>query len=276
MTTEFQDHHQNQKQAWIADEPAGKGSPESEEHEQNPEVNAEDGRISGVSTHESDASEAETNGNGAAETNGDAEIWHEDTAEAGNYAAEDGEAAAVAEAESAEAPESVAEKLKNRLRRKTPGPEIKKLKADLEKLASDNEALRDKYLRLAAEFDNYRKRIDRDFNQRVQSASAELMLDLLPVLDDLERSLNAKAEQQNQELLLNGVKLIQQKFAKVLADRGIEPMQPVGAEFDPNLHDALTEMAVEGKPAGLVLEEHTKGYMNRDRVLRPARVIVSK
>lgn len=219
---------------------------------------------------------AERNGNGAAgaeaEPNGDA--WAEEAGENEDSSPEGEDAAG--EAMDADAPAGVAEKLKSKLRRKNFAAEIKKLKADLDKAASDKEALRDKYLRLAAEFDNYRKRIDRDFNQRVQSAFAELVSELLPVLDDLERSLNTPADQQNLESLQNGVRLIQQKFVKVLADRGVEPIQAVGAEFDPNLHDALTEMAVEGKPSGLVLEEHTKGYMYRDRVLRPAKVIVSK
>ena len=268
MTTELQDRPLEERQTRTADENTVR-TPEQEPAEPRPKA----GAGAAENPPGDSAAGAEPGGNGAAEAeNGapdDAEAWTEEPAE--------GEGAVAALDAETEASESVTEQLKNKLRRnKAPGPEIKKMKADLEKALSDGEALRDKYLRLAAEFDNYRKRIDRDFNNRVQTAFAELVAGLLPVLDDLERSLHTKAEQQNYESLQNGVQLIQQKFAKVLAERGLEPMQAVGAEFEPNVHDALTEMAVEGKPAGLVLEEHAKGYMYRDRVLRPAKVIVSK
>ncbi len=283
MTTEFQNNSFEQKQARLADEPAG---PEQKQNESRPEMSHGGDDIADTPSLVSPEPRVETgleagqNDNGAAESEsaggGEAEAWQEELGEAEVVSDDEEGAGTSAEAVESGASESVAEKLKNKLRRKAPAPEIKKMKADLEKAVSDNEALRDKYLRLAAEFDNYRKRIDRDFNNRVQSAFAELVGELLPVLDDLERSLNTKAESQNHESLLEGVRLIQQKFAKVLADRGLAPIQAVGAEFDPNLHDALTEMAVEGKPAGIVLEEQTRGYTYRDRVLRPARVIVSK
>jgi len=266
MTTNLHDSLE-QEQSRLADEPAA-DTPEKEENEalsQAGEQNSENLLTDTPGASAADSA-AEPNGNGMpqAEANEEAETWPEEAGES------DG---AVADTEAAE---SVTEKLKNKLRRKAPALDLKQLKADLEKATADSEAFKDKYLRLAAEFDNYRKRIDRDFNSRLQSGFAELVGELLPVLDDLERSLNAKAETQNYESLLEGVKLIQQKFAKVLSERGVEPIQAVGAEFDPNLHDALTEMAAEGKPAGIVLEEHTRGYTYRDRVLRPARVIVSK
>ncbi|MGH7492017.1 MAG: nucleotide exchange factor GrpE [bacterium] len=277
MTKEFQDNVHDQKHARPANEDTG-AVPEAGQAAPLPKAEASipEKPAFAVDTPVGEAA-AQTGPNGNTmpeselEANGDA--WQDEAGEGENALAEDDGAATTL---SSETPESVADKLKNKLRRKTLSPEIKKLKADLEKVTSDYEALKDKYLRLAAEFDNYRKRIDRDFNSRVQSAFAELIVELLPVLDDLERSTQSKSEQQNYESLLDGVKLIQQKFAKVLADRGVEPVQAVGAEFDPTVHDALTEMAVEGKPGGIVLEEHTRGFMFRDRVLRPARVIVSK
>jgi molecular chaperone GrpE len=275
MTTEFQHSPDDQHQVRLADELAGQ-APEADQSAPVPEVER-DGAEAIVPEAPAAESSAETgqNDNGAPETELEAngEAWQDEAGEADN-APPDGEGAGATT--DSETPESVAEKLKNKLRRKGLGPETKKLKADLEKVTNDYEVLKDKYLRLAAEFDNYRKRVDRDFNNRVQSAFADLIAELLPVLDDLERSTQSKSEQQNYESLLDGVKLIQQKFAKILADRGVEPVQAMGAEFDPNVHDALTEMAVEGKPPGIVLEEHTKGFMFRDRVLRPARVIVSK
>jgi molecular chaperone GrpE len=282
MTKEFQDNAHDQKHARPVNEgadptpEAGQAGPLPKAEAADVEAIVPENPEHGVETPAGEAAvHSGTNGNPIPESELEAngEVWQEEAGEGENALAEDDGAAAIL---TSETPESVADKLKNKLRRKTLGTEIKKLKADFEKVASDYEALKDKYLRLAAEFDNYRKRIDRDFNNRVQSAFAELIVELLPVLDDLERSTQSKSEQPSYESLLDGVKLIQQKFAKVLADRGVEPVQAVGAEFDPTVHDALTEMAVEGKPSGIVLEEHTRGFMFRDRVLRPARVIVSK
>ena len=194
------------------------------------------------------------------------------------------EAAIPAESETAEEPNGVAaisggdetEKAKFFTRRKGQGQEAKRLAAELEKLTSEHQALKDRYLRLVAEMDNFRKRTDRDFQNRLQNAFAEMVVELLPILDDLERSLNTKSETRDDDSLLNGVKIICQSFKKVLEDRGVRVMQTVGTEFNPNVHEALTQISSEGKPAGIVLEEHIKGYMLNDRVLRPARVIVSK
>lgn len=172
--------------------------------------------------------------------------------------------------------ESDADKPKGFFRRRVQNQEAKKLKAENEKLAAEVELYRERYLRVAAEMENFRKRTDRDFYSRVQNETARLILAFLPLLDDLDRSLNAKDEARDYEALLNGVRLIQQNFGKILGDHGVAPMAAADKEFDPNLHEALTEMASEGKAAGLVLEEHVKGYMLRDKVLRPAKVIVSK
>ncbi len=172
--------------------------------------------------------------------------------------------------------EQDAEKPKGFFRRRVQNPELKKLKADNEKLAAEVETLRERYLRLAADMENFRKRTDRDYYSRVQIEVARMVTAFLPLVDDLERCLNVKDEAREYESLRQGVGLIHQKFNKVLSDYGVAPMEAEGKEFDPNLHDALTEMVSAGKPAGLVLEEHCKGYMLRDKVLRPAKVVVSK
>lgn len=205
---------------------------------------------------------AEENANGVLAAH-ESEVEAE-TEAALNAAAEDG------------AEESEAEKPKGFFRRRVQNQEVKKLKAENEKLAAEVELYRERYLRIAAEMENFRKRTDRDFYSRVQNETARLILAFLPLLDDLDRSLNAKDEARDYEALLNGVRLIQQNFGKILGDHGVAPMAAADKEFDPNLHEALTEMASEGKAAGLVLEEHVKGYMLRDKVLRPAKVIVSK
>ncbi len=172
--------------------------------------------------------------------------------------------------------EDGAEKPKGFFRRRVQNQEFKKFKAENEKLAAEVDLYRERYLRVAAEMENFRKRTDRDFFSRVQTETARTILAFLPLLDDLERCLTTKAEVRDYDALLLGVRLIQQNFEKILADHGVAPMAATAKEFDPNLHEALTEMASEGKAPGLVLEEHVKGYLLRDKVLRPAKVIVSK
>lgn len=161
-------------------------------------------------------------------------------------------------------------------RRKSASAELDKLKAANEKLASENDNLKDRYLRLAAEMDNFRKRTDRDFQSRLQHAFAGLIADLLPIIDDLERPLQAKEGMKDYETLLSGMRLIHQKFIKILEDRGVKPMTALDAEFNPVYHQAVSEREVAGKPGGLVVEELQRGYLFNERVLRPAHVIVSK
>ena len=154
--------------------------------------------------------------------------------------------------------------------------ELGKLQDENNRLKEEQDILRDKHIRLAAEMDNYRKRTQRDLTNRVQNAFIELIRDFLPVLDDMDRSLNVKDENKDYDNLSNGVTLIHQKFVKVLDDRGVTVMDTVDSEFDPNLHEALTQMAIEDKPAGIVIEEHLKGYTFNNKILRPAKVVVSK
>ncbi len=149
-------------------------------------------------------------------------------------------------------------------------------KKELEDLQKEYQSLKDQLLRLAAEFDNYRKRVERDMNGLIRSANADLVVSLLPIIDDLERSINAANGNQNASPLLEGIKLIQKNFLKTLQDQGLKPIESVGQPFDPEKHDALLQMPVDGKEPNIVIEEHVKGYEFKDRVIRHAKVIVSK
>jgi len=174
------------------------------------------------------------------------------------------------------ATEKETERSKSTRRRQRLNKELEKLRQASAKLAEENSILKDKYLRLAAEMENFRKRTDRDLRNRVRNAFADLVSEFLPVLDDLERPLSADDEHRDYDSLLNGIRIIHQKLTKVLEARGVKVMQTVGNEFDPNLHEAITQIEADGKPSGIVLEEHLKGYTLDDRVLRAAKVIVSK
>lgn len=165
--------------------------------------------------------------------------------------------------------------------------ELARLQDDYTKLTSVHAELKDRYLRLAAEMENFRKRLERDFANRVESAVAGLLSELLPVVDDLGRFLNARndleagakapasSETTDYETLVAGASLIYQNMLKILQNRGVKTMETVGYEFDPNRHEAIMQMAVEGKAPNLVVQENTKGYLLHDKVLRPAKVIVS-
>ena len=138
-------------------------------------------------------------------------------------------------------------------------------------------AERDEYLadlqRLAAEFENYRKRAARDQERLVAHAHERLVRELLPVLDDLERALEA-AERHEEAALVDGVRLVQRSLRGALEKEGLVEIETDGA-FDPHVHEALLSRPEEGAEPGAVLEVVQRGYRVGDRVVRPARVIVA-
>ena len=146
--------------------------------------------------------------------------------------------------------------------------------AELEALRNENEELIDTLQRLQADFDNYRKRAARDQESLVTRAGERIVKELLPVLDDLERALEA-AEQHEEAKLEDGVRLVHRALADVLRKEGVEEIETEGA-FDPHVHEALLAQPGEGVDAGHVLQVLQKGYRLGDRVVRPARVIVAE
>lgn len=136
---------------------------------------------------------------------------------------------------------------------------------------------RDRYLDLAqrtqAEFENYRKRAARDSAAAGERAKGNLVRELLPVVDNLERAL-ASAEE-GEDHLAKGVRLVLEELRAVLSRQGVEAFDPSGDEFDPELHEALSTREEEGAEAGVVLDVVEKGYRLNGSVLRPARVVVA-
>ena len=153
--------------------------------------------------------------------------------------------------------------------------EVAKLKEALHKAESENEALKERLLRIAAEFDNTKKRTEREIAQIILAANKRLILELLPVVDDLERSLKISGDQ-DPESFRQGVELIYQKLASILKNNGVAPMESVGQPFDVEKHDALLQVEHPDAPSGVVVQEHEKGYCLHDAVLRHAKVVVSK
>ncbi|MBM2823578.1 MAG: Molecular chaperone GrpE (heat shock protein) [Thermoleophilia bacterium] len=139
-------------------------------------------------------------------------------------------------------------------------------------------AERDEYLadlqRLAAEFENYRKRALRDQERLVAHAHERLVRELLPIVDDLERALEA-AERHEEAALVDGVKLVEQSLRKVLVKEGLVEIETDGV-FDPHVHEALLARLDDDAEPGSVLEVVQRGYRLGDKVVRPARVIVAE
>jgi len=145
---------------------------------------------------------------------------------------------------------------------------------ELEALRNENEELIDTLQHLQADFDNYRKRAARDQESLVARAGERIVKELLPILDDLERALEA-AEGHEEAQLVEGVKLVEQALRRALAKEGLVEIPTDGA-FDPHVHEAMLTKPGDGSEPGSVLEVVQRGYRVGDRVVRPAKVIVSE
>ena len=149
------------------------------------------------------------------------------------------------------------------------------LQQKLDEAQTAVEICKDQLLRKAAEFENYKRRMESDQTNFVRTANESLIGLLLPVLDDLGRSLKLGREQKNYEAFYRGVELIQNKFLQILVSQGLTPFDSVGTPFDVDLHDALLQIPRDDVPPHTVVEEVERGYKLYDRVLRHAKVVVS-
>lgn len=135
--------------------------------------------------------------------------------------------------------------------------------------------INDKYTRLFAEYDNFRKRTAREKIEWIKSAGEETILKILPVLDDMERAIAHNKAVADPEALKEGLVLIHQKFKNILSGKGLEEMDAKGKPFDPELHDAITSVAAATEDLkGKVIEEVEKGYTMNGKVIRHAKVVV--
>ncbi|MBD3181285.1 nucleotide exchange factor GrpE [Candidatus Poribacteria bacterium] len=131
-------------------------------------------------------------------------------------------------------------------------------------------------LRLAAELDNYKKRVAKERESLVKYAAQEIIVSLLPVLDNFERAIESADKSKDFKSFLDGVKMIYKSMYDALERKGVCRIDAVGEEFDPNVHEAVTQIDSEKYPENTVAQELQKGYMLHDRVIRPAMVAVSK
>ncbi len=149
------------------------------------------------------------------------------------------------------------------------------IQRELEEARSAAQAFRDQFLRKAAEFENYKRRSEAEFANLVRNANEGLIQALLPIVEDLTRSLKTGSGDTDAAAFYRGGELIFQKLMKVLEAQGVTAFESTGKPFDVDFHDALLQVARDDVPPGTVVEEIARGYKLNDRVLRHAKVIVS-
>lgn len=145
---------------------------------------------------------------------------------------------------------------------------------------SELQRQRDEYydllLRKSAEFDNYRKRIERERQSFAEATAAGVLEELLPLMDDLERALDAEPGTEGADAYRKGVELIYRQLEDLLRKRGVRPIEALGADFDPHVHQAVSHEPADDRRDGEVIEDFRRGYMLGDRLLRPSMVKVAK
>lgn len=143
------------------------------------------------------------------------------------------------------------------------------------KLESQLNELKDQLLRKAAEFENYKRRTENERSEYFAYANERLITELLPVLDDFNRALNAYDKSHDSEALKKGVELVYGKFSKILEKQGLKEIESTGKDFDVNLHEALMQQPTDEVEPNKIIDTIEKGYHLKDKVLRHAKVVVA-
>ncbi|MEZ5197296.1 MAG: nucleotide exchange factor GrpE [Bacteroidales bacterium] len=146
-----------------------------------------------------------------------------------------------------------------------------------EELQEKLDAANDKYIRLYSEFDNYRRRTIKERLELSKTASVDVIVDLLPVLDDFERAIKSSEESTDCEAVKEGVKLIYNKMKSGLEKKGLKPIEAIGSDFDTDFHEAITQIpAPSEKEKGKVIDEIERGYLLNDKVIRFSKVVIGQ
>lgn len=154
--------------------------------------------------------------------------------------------------------------------------EIQQLKDRTAALEAELSAAQDKFMRLMAEFDNFRRRTAKEQLDLIETANAKLLEKLSEVLDNFERAAHPdNNKQKDYDAFAKGIQMIHDQFAKILSDAGLEQLDPVGEPFDPNVHEALLKQPSDTVPESHVIQVFQKGYRLKNKLLKTAKVIVS-
>lgn len=165
---------------------------------------------------------------------------------------------------------------KNTAEEVNPAEQLEKLQKEIEQLNSKLEEADNRYLRLQADFDNFRRRtrLDQEASEKYRAQS--IVTDLLSVLDNFERALQIEVDNEQTKSLLQGMDMIYRGLLDALKKEGVEPIEAIGKEFDPHMHHAVMQGSDENYGPGVVIEEFQKGYVLKDRVIRPSMVKVNQ
>ena len=153
--------------------------------------------------------------------------------------------------------------------------DIEKLHTQLEESTSQMNTYKDQLLRLAAEFENFRKRTEAEKTEFVKYSHEKIIKDLLPILDDFERALANGKKSTDFDSFYKGVEMIYQKLQKAFDEKGVKPIESLGKEFDVMYHDVLMQMQKPGVPPRTIIEEVERGYTLHGKVIKHAKVIVA-
>jgi molecular chaperone GrpE len=148
--------------------------------------------------------------------------------------------------------------------------------AEIQNLTSKLEEADNRYLRLQADFDNFRRRTRLDIEAGEKYKAQKLVTELLPALDNFERALQIEADNEQSRSLLQGMEMVYRSLVEALKKEGVEPIEAVGKEFNPNFHQAVMQGEDENFGSNIVSAEFQKGYMLKDRVIRPSMVQVNQ
>jgi molecular chaperone GrpE len=154
----------------------------------------------------------------------------------------------------------------------TPEAQVEELTAERDRLAAENRELQDRVLRRQADYENLRRRVERERSEFTQYAAMELVRDLLPVLDDFERALRVETADKE---YVKGIELKYNRFFETLKKLGLEPIETAGKPFDPNVHQAIDKVESEDAEDNTILHEHQRGYNFKGKLLRPSMVRVA-
>ncbi len=152
----------------------------------------------------------------------------------------------------------------------------KELLLKLEEAEKESSENHDKYLRACAELENYKKRAARDREDFIKYGNETLIKDMLPTVDNMERALEHASDSEDLKVFVDGLALIRDSFLAALGRHGVEEIDAIGKDFDPNFHEAMMQVEGKKKEDNKVVEEFEKGYLLNGRLLRPSKVSISK
>lgn len=166
--------------------------------------------------------------------------------------------------------------LKKKAQKSKEHKKVAEYQSRIETLENQLSQLKDQYLRKVAEFENYKRRTEKEFLAHLEFANEGLITDILPVLDDFERSLQHMNQSNDAQVLREGVDLIYKKLVAVLEKKGLKVMETIGLDFDAEKHQALMQIESDVHESGKIVDQHLKGYLLNDKVIRHAQVLVAK